>query len=380
MGSLAGAISRMSVAKKAAAILLLAAVTALLLVGLLALLLPPWVAIITFMLGLTAFAAWLLLRPVRLDDLTPCPDPARGYAEAEARLMAEAAADPTPLNPLCHPRFLGHGARRPLAIVLLHGVSSCPQAFVDLAPALFARGHNVIAPRMPQNGFADRATDALARLTAEELRGWADSAVDAAAGLGDEVVVLGISAGGTVAAWAAANRPEVARAVVVAPFFGLPGFGPRVNDALMRAMLFLPNLSVWKDPIRRAGWVGMPHAYARQATRGTGEILRLGRAVMARLAAGAPAGEALALVTNAGDRAISLEAADRFGALWAKSGKPLATRVFPAADGLGHEIIDPLEPGADAALTYPVLIALVEGAEPDPSGAPAAATMKAARA
>ena len=54
-------------------------------------------------------------------------------------------------------------------VVLLHGVSSCPRAFVDFAPMLLARGHNVVALRMPENGYADRATDALRRLTAEQL-------------------------------------------------------------------------------------------------------------------------------------------------------------------------------------------------------------------
>jgi alpha-beta hydrolase superfamily lysophospholipase len=358
--TLTAAVSHLSVTQKAVGILAIGGLGILVLVGVLALVMPARVAAAAIGGALALTAAYVLLRPVEIHDLGPRPDPAADYAAAEARIAAEAAADSTPLNPLCHPRLLGHGERRPVAIVLLHGVSSCPQAFVDLAPALFARGHNVIAPRMPQNGYADRATDALARMTAEELRAWGDAAVDVAAGLGDEVVVLGISAGGTVAAWAGASRPEVARAVVVSPLFGLPGFGPRANDVLTRIMLFLPNVSVWKDPIRRAAWDGMPHAYARQATRGTGEILRLGRAVMARIEAEPPAGASLALVMNAADRAIALPAADRFGDLWAASGKPLARYVFPAEDGLGHEIIDPMEPGADPALTYPVLIRLIE--------------------
>ena len=45
-----------------------------------------------------------------------------------------------PLNPLCHPELMTHGARAARAVVLLHGISSCPRAFVDFAPMLFARG------------------------------------------------------------------------------------------------------------------------------------------------------------------------------------------------------------------------------------------------
>ena len=41
---------------------------------------------------------------------------------------------------------------------------------------------------------------------------------------------------------------------------------------------------------------------------------------------------------------------------------------FARSHGLGHELIDPLEPGADPALTYPVLVALIEGRDPGPGG------------
>ena len=54
--------------------------------------------------------------------------------EVEAR-----ARETTPLNSLCEPQLLTHGARTARVVVLLHGVSSCPQAFVDFAPLLHAR-------------------------------------------------------------------------------------------------------------------------------------------------------------------------------------------------------------------------------------------------
>ena len=41
---------------------------------------------------------------------------------------------------------------------------------------------------------------------------------------------------------------------------------------------------------------------------------------------------------------------------------------FARSHGLGHELIDPLEPGADPALTYPVLVELIEGRDPGPGG------------
>ena len=318
--------------------------------------------------GLVALAvAAGLLRPLHAERLVAVPGPAPDYAAAVARFRSDAAAAPEPLNPLCHPELLTHGARTPRVVVLLHGISSCPRAFVDFAPALFARGANVVAFRMPENGYADRATDALGQLTAEKLTAWGDTAVDIAAGLGDEVVVLGVSAGGVVAAWCGQNRPEVARVVLVAPMFGLANLGPALNAAIMRATLLLPDFSIWKDPMLRDRLVGLPHCYKRQSSRATGEILRLAHVVMRQAAASRPATRGAAVVTNANDSAIDNGLAKRLADAWEREGIPVQRFAFARSHGLGHELVDPLEPGADTDLTYPVLISLVEGRDPGPA-------------
>lgn len=331
----------------------------------------------------TAFVLWgsliaaVLLAarfaPISTAGIKAHPDPAPDPGAAAARFAAYAAS-PRPLNPLCHPEILDHGGRTRLAVVLLHGVSSCPRAFVDFAPQLHARGHTVISLRMPENGYADRATDAMKAITAERLAAWGDTAVDIAAGFGDEVAVLGISAGGTVAAWVGQTRPEVARAVLVAPMFGLGGLGAGANRAIMRLALSLPDISIWKDPVLRASFEGMPHAYKRQSSRATGEIMRLGHAAFGRASASRAAASAGALVTNDADTAVSNPMAERFAAAWVAHGLPVARVVFDASHRLGHELIDPLEPGSDPALTYPVLIDLLEGG----TGAASAALTDAA--
>jgi pimeloyl-ACP methyl ester carboxylesterase len=216
---------------------------------------------------------------------------------------------------------------------------------------------------MPENGFADRSTDALRNLTAEKLAAFGDTSVDIAAGLGEEVVVLGISAGGTVAAWAAQNRPEVDRAVLVAPFFGLAGFGPRVNVGLMRAMLVLPHISVWKDPVLRERYGGMPHAYQRQSTRATGEIIRLALAVYRQAVEGPAAAGEIAVITNEADSAVSNIVTRFVVDQWVRQGSEVTMYEFPAEKALGHELIDPLEPGADPDLTYPLILEMID----DPS-------------
>jgi carboxylesterase len=359
-GRLAALAARLTVGQKAALTVLAGLLVLALAFAATALLLPPRAALALWAAAVALLAAAVLLLPLRAAALVARPDPAPDYPAALAR-FGRAAACPTPLNPLCTPVLMTHGQRTAKAVVLLHGISSCPRAFVDFAPLLHARGHTVLATRMPQNGYADRATDALRLLTAEELCRWGDEAVDIAAGLGDEVVVLGISAGGTVAAWIGQNRPEVARAVLVAPMFGLSNFGPAINAALMRLTLLVPNISIWKDPLLRGRYQGMPHAYKRQSTRATGEILRLAQATLAQARFARARAGAGVLVTNANDTAIDNGLAVAFADAWQARGLTVERFEFPKADGLGHEIIDPLEPGADPALTYPVLIGLVEG-------------------
>lgn len=330
------------------------------LVGITSLLLSFGRALLVWTLALVAFAVVLVVKPIDTAELGANPRPEPTYEAALARFEAELLRDPEPLNPLCPPRILDHGARTQTVVVLLHGVSSCPQAFVDFAPLLHERGHNVLVARMPFNGHEDRSTDALRNITAEALREFGDTSVDIAAGLGEEVIVLGISAGGTVAGWTAQNRPEVTRAVLVAPFFGLADFGPRLNLAMMRGMLMLPNMSVWMDPVLRDRHVGMPHAYQRQSTRATGEIMRLGLATYRQATEGAPAAGEAAIVTNAADTAVDNAVTAIVAERWEEAGMTVIAYEFPAEHGLGHELIDPLEPGSDPALTYPVILQAIE--------------------
>lgn len=304
----------------------------------------------------------LLFLPVRTEGLATAPDPASGYEEAVARFTSRLAVAPEPLSPLCEPSLMTHGERTETVVVLIHGVTSCPRAFVDFAPLLHARGHTVMTVRLPRNGYADRATDALAQMTAEELAAFGSEVVDVAAGLGESVIVLGISAGGTVAGFVAQTREEVDRAVLVAPLYGLGSFGPRMNVALMRAMLLLPDVVIWKDPVEREAFTGgMPHAYVRHSTRATGEIMHLGFATWRLAREEAPAAREIVAIMNAADTAVSNAATEGVLEAWSGEGADVVTYTFPAEHGLGHELIDPEEPGADPSLTYPVIVRLLEG-------------------
>jgi len=317
--------------------------------------------VVLFAAGAVALVAW----PVGTSGLGSSPDPTTTYEEARARFDAMKANPPQPLNPLCEPQLLDHGVRTDNVVVLVHGVSSCPQAFVDFAPILHQRGHTVLVLRMPENGFADRATDALRFMTADNLARFGDEAVDMATGFGEEVTFVGISAGGTIAGWVAQNRADVDRSVLLAPFFGLHGFGPGLNRVLMRAMLLMPNMSIWKDPVARENAEDvMPHAYKRQSTRATGEIMRLGYGTWRQAKEAKAAAGEVVVVTNEADTAVSNSTTDAIADTWDGAGVPLISYVFDASHGLGHELIDPLEPGADPDLTYPIILELIETGKP----------------
>ncbi|HLZ80798.1 MAG TPA: alpha/beta fold hydrolase, partial [Ktedonobacteraceae bacterium] len=144
-----------------------------------------------------------------IDSLAEHTDnPATDYEAAIARYAEAQAVEDDTINPVCRSKIMTHGAKTEHVIVLVHGITNCPQQFVEFAPLFFERGYNVLIPRMPHNGLADRMTDELKYLKAEELRDCSNEMVDIACGMGDHITFLGISVGGAMAAWVAQHRPE----------------------------------------------------------------------------------------------------------------------------------------------------------------------------
>src|SRR6185503_9544167 len=113
-----------------------------------------------------------------------------------------------------------HGQKVERAILLLHGYTNCPQQFLELGQRFYDLGYNVLIAPLPHHGLANRLTDEQSQLTAKELASYADEMVDIAHGLGNEVVMMGISGGGVATAWAAQNRSDLDLAVIISPAFG----------------------------------------------------------------------------------------------------------------------------------------------------------------
>ncbi len=301
-------------------------------------------------------AAWLSLAPLDGADLASHPAPARDYDQALRRIEELSAADTESVNAVCHTRLFTHGQRTGRVIVLLHGLTNCPQQFDSLGHLLFERGANVLIARLPHHGMADRLTRELGKLQAAEVVRFSDEVVDIARGLGDSVTVAGLSLGGVMAAWIAQEREDVDRAVLIAPVFGVQMVQPVLTGAVTRLALALPDRLEWWDSKLRDKLPGPPYAYPRFSTRALAATLRIGQAVMEQARRSPMRAASAVLVTVGGDDAIRNEMVAQVARSWERYAPGrVTTYEFPESQHVGHDMIDPLQPYQRVALTYPEL-------------------------
>lgn len=259
--------------------------------------------------------------------------------------------------------LLSHGAVRPRAVVLLHGLTASPKQFVRFARDLFARGHNVLVPRLPRHGYGDRMTGALAGLTDEHLRWFARESLDAARTLGDRVTIAGFSAGGTLALWLAQHE-AFDRAVAIAPFLGVAWLPNALLGPAINVLLRLPNRFVWWDPVRRERQ--MPaHGYPRYATHAIAYVYRVAGDVMRDAALGPPKAHAVVVVTNSREATVNNRAIRALVRRWRESGATIDRRELRRMPP-SHDIIEPERNVALADRVYPAILEAI-----DPKGAEA---------
>lgn len=167
------------------------------------------------------------------------------------------------------------GVKTPLAIVYLHGFSAGPEEIRPVPDRVAAQlGANLYFTRLAGHG---QTPEAMGRATAEN---WlADLAQSIAVGeaLGDRVILIGTSTGGTLAALAAADpqlSAKLAGVVLISP-----NFGPRPAAA---ALLDLPFVRWWGPLLVGANRSFTP-ANPAQATHWTTTYPTVALVEMARL-------------------------------------------------------------------------------------------------
>jgi carboxylesterase len=283
----------------------------------------------------------VLATPVLDRPITSSATPADSHAAALALAERLSAADGPEVDPRCRSRVIDHGRRTRIAVVLLHGYTNCPQQWDRIARAYADRGVSVVVPRLPGHGEADRLTRALSDLTPAALAATADQAVDIAAGLGEQVHVVGASAGGTLAAWLATERDEVERLTLIAPL-AVPQPLPEVAVMPMaRAVRLAPDVYLWWDGQQQERLATPPYAYPRFSTRGLGAFLEIGRATRAADPAQVPRLGRLTIVLNENDAAVSNPGARRTAGVFSRAAVERVDKVIPAAAGYRHDLIDP---------------------------------------
>jgi pimeloyl-ACP methyl ester carboxylesterase len=292
------------------------------------------------------------------ETLQSHPAPTADYAAALNRFQQIQQREGSDLNPLCHSILLTHGERTERAVVLFHGYTNCPQQFRELGQIFYDLGYNVLIPRLPRHGLADRKVENLSPLKAEELRDCADVSVDIASGLGQKVYVAGLSAGGTMSAWVAQNRSDVTRAVLIAPALGFTRHeGTRLQKGMALLLPLLPDI--------RRDWCSADadsagHTYPGFSSRALGQLLRLSLATFAGAFEQAPRVQDVVLVTSKSDESVSDFLAWELISLWRAKGLAKFSAVdFPKAMEIEHDMIDPAQKNQQTKIVYPVLVSLL---------------------
>ena len=310
--------------------------------------------------------AIVLSAPVGDPDLTSRPDPATSYQDALGRIATVRAAETKlPLQTITHSFALLHGSTVATAVVIFHGYTHSPYQWRAAAKGFYDAGYNVWVPLAPYHGYADRMTDALSLLTPGKLRAYADGAVDIGAGLGRHVEVVGLSTGGDLVAWTAAERPDVDRAIAIAPLQAPKGVPGWVLMPAARFFRYVPDVFNWWSQTAKQNNPGP--AYPRFSFRGIFAFIQMSEwALRDAERKPFPVAGSYELVINDNDKSVDNAWALHVTRLLARPGR-LKIFDIPASYGFGHDLVEPAgENKAVIGRVYPVL-GLARGVTlPDP--------------
>jgi pimeloyl-ACP methyl ester carboxylesterase len=125
-------------------------------------------------------------------------------------------------NDRCRSRFWLHGEPTTKVFVFFHGLTAAPYQFETLGERLYKAGYNVVVPLLPGHGQAGEWGPDNPPPLLEDMAVYQDFVLlwlDRARALGQEIIVGGLSAGGTLAAWAAIDHSDkVTQGLLFAPY------------------------------------------------------------------------------------------------------------------------------------------------------------------
>jgi alpha-beta hydrolase superfamily lysophospholipase len=199
-------------------------------------------------------------------------------------------------NEACRSKFFVHPHVTPKVLLFLHGFTAAPYQFEPIGKAFFEAGYNVLVPLQPGHGQAgewNRHNPPPLPTQIETYQQFVLKWLEVAQSLGQEVVVGGLSTGGTLAAWLALNYPQkIDRALLFTPFLNSRH---RVFDWLIH---WLPIYFEWfnKNSSGNFGYKGFYVPALRIFLRLAQEVVK-----QAKTTPSAP----ILMVCSEGDRAVS---------------------------------------------------------------------------
>ncbi len=297
------------------------------------------------------------------------PEPAKSEADARA-LLAELMSLDVAIPAATRTRFDEPEGPARATVVVWHGFTNAPSQFVPVAQALATQGFRVLVPRMPHHGQADVRTRDLADLRVAELVEHADACLDIAAGFGDPVWVIGLSAGATLAAWVAATRAEVDRLVLAAPLVAPKALPLPLVRLFVRFPTVVPNWYFWWDPRKKGELGGSPYAYPGFPMRGIIPYLHLSEALFDHLVEANHQLQRTVLISNPKDLAIRRDVALAFAeeVFFGHADSAGVAVVDPALKWM-HDFVDPYSPDAGSTeQVLAIMLACLGVADPGAGG------------
>jgi hypothetical protein len=197
-------------------------------------------------------------------------------------------------------------------------------------------------------------------LTASSLTSYADQVVDTARAFGNNLAIVGISAGALIAGWSGLSRSDVSRCVLIAPMFGFYGFPSFIMKPLMNLLLSLPNFFKWSESAKKTTVKPPEHVYTRYSSRALGELLWLGFELQRLLRLKVISDLRTHVITNTNDTVVDNKITNRVLRLWQKK-HPGTVSAYEFAKTLllDHDFIDPEHEDQKTEIVYPVILDLI---------------------
>lgn len=315
------------------------------------------IELILLFLVLFVFGLWVY--PISTKKVASCQQSIFDYDVSVRHIEQKIQEDKLEAADYGGSLLLTHGKRVERCIVFYHGYTNCPRQYEELAKRFFDAGYNVYVPRVPHHGIKDLYTQEISRLTIEELIEVCDHSVDLAHGLGEKVVVCGLSMGGVMAAWCAQMRADIDRCMVIVPSFGWY-FLPGIIRPLINFSRLFPNQFLWWDLIKKDNRQCPYSMYHHFSSKGLGHILHLGLSVCDMAKKKGPLSKRIVVIINQMDYAVDGVSTRRLIKRWKKNGAQVDVYEFSKDLKMEHDIIDPLHPYARVDEVYNKIFDLIK--------------------